>query len=52
MRPANCFAKVLREIHGRFFEALSQVKGGLRIPPSSEPDPNILFDVRVSCNCV
>ncbi|KAJ9114501.1 hypothetical protein QFC20_001374 [Naganishia adeliensis] len=37
---------VLREIHGRFFDALSQVKGGLRIPPSSEPDPKILFDVR------
>lgn len=40
--------QVLREIHGRFFEALSQSKGGLRTAPSSEPDPNVLFDVRVN----
>jgi hypothetical protein len=40
--------QLLREIHARFFDALSRTRGGLRIPPSSEPSASVLFDVRVS----
>lgn len=33
-------------MHGRFFDAFSKTNEGWRVPPSADPNPRILFDVR------